>query len=199
MAGGKVAFTGNGSLRKRLNSRKLDSSGRDPAARSPKQPKLTCPECGSKRLVCDGLRYLKDDSKVQRWLCKECGLRFSEPHRDSTPASHGEKPSRENIFGAYLRPNTRTFKANRLTLSCQVGGLLTEGSKNLAKSETRLKEPTREGTATLSQDKIIAFIWYMKKNGLAESTILGRVKLRRSLATQMERLRSTYKNHKSHT
>ena len=52
----------------------------------------------------------------------------------------------------------------------------------MAISGTQQKEPTREGTAALSQDKIVAFIWYMKKNGRAESTILGRVKLIKRIA-----------------
>jgi integrase len=50
----------------------------------------------------------------------------------------------------------------------------------LAEVETRQEEAQREGT--LSQQKIIDFIWFMKKNGRAESTILGRVKLIKRLA-----------------
>jgi integrase/predicted RNA-binding Zn-ribbon protein involved in translation (DUF1610 family) len=37
-----------------------------------------CPECGSKEVYRDGLRYLADCSSVQRWLCRDCGFRFSE-------------------------------------------------------------------------------------------------------------------------
>lgn len=44
----------------------------------PKQPQLRCSECGSKRLYKDGLRYLKDGSIIQRWLCRDCGFRFSQ-------------------------------------------------------------------------------------------------------------------------
>ena len=44
---------------------------------------LVCPECGSSRIVKDGLRYLNDGSQVQRFLCQnpECGERFSDPNR----------------------------------------------------------------------------------------------------------------------
>ena len=38
-----------------------------------------CPQCGSDRLYRDGLRYLNDGSTVQRWLCRNCNFRFSEP------------------------------------------------------------------------------------------------------------------------
>jgi integrase len=51
---------------------------------------------------------------------------------------------------------------------------LTEESKNLTEV-TRQEEAPREGA--LSQQKIVDYIWYLKKNGRAESTIRGRVKL----------------------
>jgi hypothetical protein len=37
-----------------------------------------CPECGSNRLYRAGLRYLADGCRVQRWLCRDYGYRFSE-------------------------------------------------------------------------------------------------------------------------
>lgn len=39
-----------------------------------------CPECCSERVWRDGVRYLNDGSSVQRWLCRSCGYRFSEPN-----------------------------------------------------------------------------------------------------------------------
>ncbi len=38
-----------------------------------------CPVCGpkSKKIFRDGQRYRKDGSSIQRWLCTNCGLRFS--------------------------------------------------------------------------------------------------------------------------
>ena len=39
---------------------------------------LCCPQCGSDKLYHDGLRYLRDGSSLQRWLCRCCGFRFSE-------------------------------------------------------------------------------------------------------------------------
>jgi len=43
------------------------------------KPPLVCPECGSSKLYKDGLRYLTTGGSVQRWLCRNCGYRFSEP------------------------------------------------------------------------------------------------------------------------
>lgn len=38
---------------------------------------MNCPECGSDRLYKDGLRYT-NEGQIQRYLCRECGYRFSE-------------------------------------------------------------------------------------------------------------------------
>ena len=46
----------------------------------PPKEGLKCPTCGGQRLWRDGSRYLPFDEsvKIQRWLCKDCGYRFSE-------------------------------------------------------------------------------------------------------------------------
>ena len=41
-------------------------------------PLNPCPHCGSSSLYRDGLRYLADGGCSQRWLCRDCGFRFSE-------------------------------------------------------------------------------------------------------------------------
>ncbi|MEM0008159.1 MAG: tyrosine-type recombinase/integrase [Candidatus Bathyarchaeia archaeon] len=48
---------------------------------------LCCPECGSKKLYRDGFRYKADGSPVQRWLCRVCGLRFSEGFKNKPRAN----------------------------------------------------------------------------------------------------------------
>jgi integrase len=40
---------------------------------------VRCPECGSNRLYKDGIRYSRSNRQVQRYLCRDCGYRFSEP------------------------------------------------------------------------------------------------------------------------
>jgi len=41
---------------------------------------ISCPECGSARTWKDGLRYPRSNNDpVQRWICRKCGFRFSEP------------------------------------------------------------------------------------------------------------------------
>lgn len=39
---------------------------------------VQCPQCGSSLQFKDGLRTLVTGEKVQRWLCRNCGFRFTE-------------------------------------------------------------------------------------------------------------------------
>ena len=52
------------------------------ASNGPPQPSLgqppKCPQCGSNRVWKDGIRCLNNGFSVQRWLCRDCGYRFSE-------------------------------------------------------------------------------------------------------------------------
>ena len=47
---------------------------------APPKEGLKCPTCSSQRLWRDGSRYLQFEKKVkiQCWLCKDCGYRFSQ-------------------------------------------------------------------------------------------------------------------------
>jgi len=73
---------------------------------------LSCPECNGSNLYKDGLRYLNDGSQVQRFLCRNCGYRFS-------------------------NGNGKSFKRSYVnTNNCQVCEL-DRGSKNLAATETK--------------------------------------------------------------
>jgi Site-specific recombinase XerD len=39
---------------------------------------MKCPECGSSKIYKAGFRYTRSNGQVQRYLCRECGFRFSE-------------------------------------------------------------------------------------------------------------------------
>jgi len=39
----------------------------------------SCPLCGSSRVWRDGWRKLRNGGRVQRYLCRSCGYRFSQP------------------------------------------------------------------------------------------------------------------------
>ena len=54
-----------------------------------------CPQCNSKRLWRDSKRYTAAGDEIQRWLCRECGLRFSDPNdvkkAGTAVSKHAEK------------------------------------------------------------------------------------------------------------
>ena len=118
-----------------------------------------CPQCGSKRVWKDGIRRLIDGSVVQRWLCRDCGYRFSDPSKTS---------KRKNLHSFY----------------CRVGGW--EGQpKNSAKAVEALRELEEAekrvaGATETSQvdvkGKIVEFLWWMKKQGYSKHTIFSRGK-----------------------
>jgi len=133
------------------------------AASAPKkpQPPIRCPECGSTSLYRDGLRYLKDGSSVQRWLCKACFYRFTDPEHKA-------------LINKYLKNNNAENEAMKGVQIPQAHGsakavyALTE--KPLATTATTERE-----TAETQQSLIFKYAWEMKKRGQAEKTIKGRV------------------------
>ena len=131
----------------------------------PKQPLLTCPECGSKKIWRDGLRYLDGDT-IQRWLCRNCGYRFSEKksqNLSSNPLKTLKKPLKKLLNSSYNVNN-----------ECQVCEALTRGTKNLTEVYSRTMKWTAGATEQISADvkgRILEFCWQLKKDGLSERTI----------------------------
>jgi integrase len=50
---------------------------RNSEPQGPQKPCSSCPQCGSDRSFKNGSRYSKEGRKVQRFLCRSCGFRFS--------------------------------------------------------------------------------------------------------------------------
>jgi hypothetical protein len=125
----------------------------DPPAQSP-----NCPECESTKAWKDGLRY-NGNAVIQRWLCRDCGYRFSPPSQ----------------------PELNNKKENQHTLMYQV--CVADGAtKNLDTVETQIGAGQREATETAEvKGKIIEFVFWMKKNGYAENTITRRDRILNTL------------------
>ena len=128
-----------------------------------------CPQCGSKTLWRDGLRYSLFGDRIQRWLCRNCGLRFSDP-RDVQRAL--------SAFERVERVDTKAVKGRGdKALECQI--CVTE-TKNLAATELK----TVAGEKEISQDvkgKIIQFMVKLKNDGIHETTIQSYAKILRLL------------------
>jgi len=114
---------------------------------------IICPKCDSERLYKAGLRYLQDSSPVQRFLCRDCGYRFSESQSLNKQTSKG------------------SFR--------QIGS--TPSAHGLVKNLTEL-EPLKDRLAGATEKtdvkgKIIEYLWFLKKQGYAETTVKGRVQI----------------------
>lgn len=69
---------------------------------------VLCPQCSSKLLYRDGLRYLADGSQNQRWLCRNCGYRFSDSSIKLNVTSQILKvsnPAKNHANRGITRPN----------------------------------------------------------------------------------------------
>jgi len=143
---------------------------------------LKCPQCGSEKLYKDGLRYLANGS-VQRWLCRNCGYRFSETRLNcSNKSQHVQK-----IQTLILNP------PEALSTNCQGSGEAFPGKAStslggLAKTLATVDNPSKSGLAGATEKldstfnaKIVEYAWWLKKGGYSESTIIGRMKLLKRL------------------
>lgn len=116
---------------------------------------MKCPNCGSTKIFRNGHRYTNYGEKIQRYLCRHCGYRFSE------------------------RTSKRTNNPPPTFYSSQIE------AKNLAIIEKgEEKTAGAYITNTDIKSKIIEFTWWLKKEGYAESTILTRGRLIKILANR---------------
>jgi len=137
------------------NSGKSDSS--ESAGASP-----LCPQCGSTKLWRDGLRYSPFGDRIQRWLCRNCGFRFSDSDDIERALSAFERVERVDTEAVKGRGDK--------ALECQI---CVEETKNLATTESK----TVAGEiGKQQQGTILDYAWKLKKRGLAESTIRNRTR-----------------------
>ena len=106
-----------------------------------------CPQCNSQLVWKDGLRYTETGT-IQRWLCRTCGYRFSDPKLK-------HKKMERHIF---------------IRQVCAVR------AKNLAEVANKREAGEREATTDV-ENLLFNFAWWLKKEGYAESTIITRKKL----------------------
>lgn len=82
---------------------------------------LSCPQCDSERLYKAGFRYPKGRDKVQRWLCRSCGFRFSQPNVkiNVTVQSVKSPESRSNLSNGNITGREFTTEKGLDSLSFQ--------------------------------------------------------------------------------
>jgi len=149
-----------------------------------------CPQCHNQRVWKDGLRETARGS-VQRWICRDCGYRFSETFNNAAVNAHfqpnGDTPL---SFSDCPKHSERLQKLHTLILKsgadkpvfCRVGAS-DSGAKNLVEVESRIQEKAAGATTASTQDpatikgKIVEFSFWLLKQGYSKTTIQGRVKL----------------------
>jgi integrase len=125
------------------------------AGASPSNP---CPQCGSKKIWHDGLRYSDFGSKIQRWLCRECGLRFS----DQTDVKAAWKML-EQVETVHTKAVKR---GNNKEVTRQI---CVAETKNLETEQEKIQVPCgKEGEL---KGAIVDFLWQLKKQNYAEDSI----------------------------
>ncbi|MCW3995122.1 MAG: tyrosine-type recombinase/integrase [Candidatus Bathyarchaeota archaeon] len=151
------------------NTRKSDNP--ESAGASP-----LCPKCRSDKVWRDSKRYTKLGNEIQRWYCRDCGRRISDP-TDVAKA----RSTLEHIE----RIESKSLKtADDIVTSRQI--CVTE-TKNLVAEPQRNRFLRRNETIQLQAnanipEKVVNYLLWLKKQGYAESTIFDRVKIIKFLA-----------------
>jgi len=145
----------------------LEASG--PSTQSSKSPQaISCPNSGSTKLYRDGLRYIRDGSSVQRWLCRNCGYRFTDPNHKAKTGWRN-LPSGLNLpFGLFYSCQGNDDPVGRVPSARKAATTLaTVEKENEKRAAGAIKQITD------SRGKIVEYLWYLKKQGRSEITITG--------------------------
>jgi integrase len=156
LAGGEVGFQNDASGifgKMQESNGKLAENKVSNLLQPPKQSKLKCLECSSQRLYRDGLYYPPDGEAVQRWLCRDCGYRFS------------EKPLQKNHKWSINNPS-------KLPSSCQICALEAKNLDSTAETKTVAgdkKKPLKlDLLPEVAHGHIVQFRAYLERNGFCE-------------------------------
>ena len=164
---------------------------------------LSCPECGSVRLYRDGLGYREDGSSVQRWLCRSCGYRFSEPDIKVNIPRKLDKASDSGTdhFQSRVIRNNFSIKESSDHLSLSFSEDVASHGVSIAEKRlnsfpfynrkrqvceldrslrnltevARHEQAQREGTTKTIDIKgrIVEFLWHMEKENKNKRTIIS--------------------------
>ncbi len=173
---------------------------------------LRCPDCGSVRLYRAGLRYLSNGETIQRWLCRNCGFRFSESSVkgnvagkisetfDSKKNYHKIRVTSRNasidevsdslpfFFGEDVAPHNLSIAEkdlNNLPFYNSKHQVCASNKKAKNLDSTTKTKTVVETESQRIQDirgKIIELAWMLKKEGYNESTIKSYSVMLQSLA-----------------
>jgi integrase len=123
---------------------------------------LSCPRCRSRRLWRAGVRHSNFGDEIQRWLCRDCRFRFSDPENVQRAWSSIER------FETVDRQSLKS--GDDIVSNSQI--CVTE-TKNLA-AEQQKTEVLRRNDLSTAKGKIVEYQFWMMKQGYAKTTIEAR-------------------------
>ena len=103
---------------------------------------MQCPECGSTRICKDGARYT-NEGQVQRYLCRDCGFRFSE------------------------KSYKKSYKECQTNSNRQICALKVKNLENT----TELNNVVGDKDQLEVNGKLLQFAFYCQKEGMKPATI----------------------------
>jgi len=164
---GEAGFGASGAGALRLPQPSKGSPCRPQSA----QGKPACPECGSQCIYKDGLRRLADGSTRQRYLCRDCGHRFSQNDTQVTKMLSAPRPINDDC----------RVRAPEGGVENSAGTVLVPMEEKVY-AEGRAAGATEDVNAPLhNEEKIFKYAWILKKEGYSEATIESRVRILRRL------------------
>ena len=128
-------------------------------------PLRPCPQCGSIKVWRSAKRYTVDGDEIQRWFCRDCGSRFSDP---------------DDLKKVQMRRRSEILElSNEIksgNYSINTSQICVKETKNLDAEPQTIEVLRRNETDDFKQ-KILEYAWWLKKNGKSDSTIVGRTKI----------------------
>ena len=103
------------------SSKSVTTTTADTNSQSP-----TCPKCKSKKVWRDGLRFATLGNPVQRWLCRDCGFRFSD--------SGDTGKAKQAVETVEMIETNQLKSEDCIDYTCQICAL---GAKNLTATELK--------------------------------------------------------------
>jgi integrase len=138
-----------------------------------------CPRCKTKRVWRDAKRYIPYGFEIQRWSCRDCGMRFSDPN-DTKRAKEATKAV-ETVETKALKSKVSIVTTRQICVT---------ETKNLVAEQQEIQVLRKKETGEFKQ-KILEYALWLKNSGKSEATIFGRVKLLRRLTKRGANLYDT--------
>ncbi|HTY76095.1 MAG TPA: tyrosine-type recombinase/integrase [Candidatus Nanoarchaeia archaeon] len=141
---------------KRLGTSDFENSAK-PNFEPSSEDHVPCPKCSSKNVWQNGKRHTPEGFEIQRWSCRDCSFRFSDPY-DLLKA--------REVVEVFETVDTKSLKSKRGIVNVRQIGV--KETKNLAAEQQTTEVPRRN----IDQEgAIIDLLWQLKKENYSDDTL----------------------------